>query len=332
MPYGSEGLEFDVKPFSLVSGSGLELWGCVDAVPGELEKAPVIVVPPAFGRTMRDSVILGWYLLSHGFRVVRYDNTSHLGLSEGEILNFTLGGAVEDLSSVVDYVKRELQVESVGVVGTSLSFRVAVRALRDRDDVRLLFGLVGTAQVRHTIAEVIGLDVFGMTDRGEHLESSYRVDGHVIRTHSFVRDAIGRGLDTLEGTRSEIKACDFPVVVVSGEEDAWVALEDVKIALSGAATGGALREVVVLPGVSHQLGKNPIATALALAEMTVRCVQEVGGRELTVDEVTHPTVTELVRVRKVTAHRRALSLAPIESSVTAGVLGAAGLAHDEVAP
>jgi pimeloyl-ACP methyl ester carboxylesterase len=245
---------------------------------------------------MRDSLILAWYLLAHGFRVVRFDNTRHEGTSEGDMIDFTIGSAIDDLGAVIEFAKRELGAETYGVVGVSLSFRAAVRALHARDDARLLFGIVGTPNVRHTIRMAVGIDLFAMADGGAAFAPSYSVDGHAVDGGQFARDGIARGLDLLAGTRAEVAACRFPVAVVAGEEDEWVLVDDVRAALD--APSSFARAALVLPGVSHRLGKNPIATALALREMVVWCARELEGRALAADDVVHPTVTELVRVRK----------------------------------
>ena len=58
---------------------------------------PFIVIPPSYGETKRDSITVAYYLVVNGFNVIRYDCTNHVGESEGEMVNFTLSSAKDDL-------------------------------------------------------------------------------------------------------------------------------------------------------------------------------------------------------------------------------------------
>jgi len=305
MRYSPEKLDIAMTPFSLRSPSGERIVGCLDTVRQARGDEPLVVIPPAFGRTMRDSVALSWYLLAHGHRVVRFDNVCSEGVSDGSILDFTLSRTIADLNAVLGFVRDELRPARLGVVAVSLSFRSAARALVGSREIGLLFALVGTPCVRRTIAAAVGFDAFNVVERDGTLAPTYVIDGHEVRAREFVVDAVGAGLDDLAGTREDLARCPFPVVAVAGEEDGWVDSEDVKLVLAPPEAGGSVaREVLLLPGVSHHLGRNPVATALALQEMVVWCMRTLQGVEPTGEDVRHPTITELVRVRNETSYER----------------------------
>ena len=53
-------------------------------------EAPVVLVAPGFARRMRHMAPVALYLASAGFKVYRCDYLDHVGLSDGEIYDFTM--------------------------------------------------------------------------------------------------------------------------------------------------------------------------------------------------------------------------------------------------
>jgi alpha-beta hydrolase superfamily lysophospholipase len=285
----AEGLEFRSEAIEVRSSAGKRIVGVLECAQGMAQGAPVILLVPAFGKMRRDYATLAWYLLQHGFRVLRYDNTCHVGASEGEMFDFTMRSAGDDLTAMLEYVREQLRAPACGVVAPSLGFRVALRALRGRDDVRLLFTVVGVVNLRRTIHEVVGQAVFDDYSAAK-LGASYLVLGHDVSTN-FLGSALADRLDSLDSTVEDLRLCSFPVVHVAGDDDAWVQLPEVQRAFTEAGKQG----VCFLPGVHHELGKNPAAAALAMEQMVMACGRHVAGQAL---DVVHPTLPEIVRIRR----------------------------------
>ena len=51
---------------------------------------PVVIIAPGYGQTALDAITLSYYLAHHRLRILRYDHTNHVGLSDGELQQTTL--------------------------------------------------------------------------------------------------------------------------------------------------------------------------------------------------------------------------------------------------
>src|SRR5262245_41531674 len=184
-----EALRIIREPFVVPSASGLRIVGLVEAAEDTPPAAPVIIVVPGLGSTLRHYFVHSWYLLQQGLRVVRYDATCHPGASDGDFTAFTSRSVVEDLQAVRRYVTDTLRPPSWGVAAPSLAFRVALRALREGDAPDLLFAIVGAVNVRSSLAKLLGVDVFQEYAEGR-MQNSYTLLGH----HGSMRPFVEQGL------------------------------------------------------------------------------------------------------------------------------------------
>ncbi|MGH2361276.1 MAG: PilZ domain-containing protein, partial [bacterium] len=66
---------------------------------------PVVIIAPGYGQTALDTITLSYYLAHHRLRVLRYDHTNHVGLSDGELQQTTLRSMQADLLKVVEFVQ-----------------------------------------------------------------------------------------------------------------------------------------------------------------------------------------------------------------------------------
>ena len=303
MRRNTEPLETIRDPFMVKSEDGMTIVGLVERALDTPQAAPVVIITPTYGKTIRDYFMISWYLLQHGFRVVRYDNTCHIGASHGDIWHFTLRSAIADLLAVTRYVTETVRPPSWGVVAPSLAFRVAIRAFcgygdatsSSYGDASLLFSLVGVVNFRYTLYQVIEVDLFQEHEE-DRLPPDYEVLGHVVGA-PFITTAAEDDLVTLESTIADLRRCAFPIVHVAGEDDPWVRLENVEKAYAEDGHSQAHR-LFYLPAVHHNLAKNPVAAALAMQQMVIACSQYVGHQPIEADDVVHPNLLEIVRVNK----------------------------------
>jgi alpha-beta hydrolase superfamily lysophospholipase len=291
----SAALRADREPLTLVSASGLKIAATIETPTPAASASTVVVIVPSYARTMRQQFLIAWYLLRHGFRVVRYDNTRHVGVSDGDILDFTLESAIEDLNAVVTCVRNRLQPPEIAVVASSLGFRVALRALSDLQHVALLVGLVGVVNVRRTLEQAIGIDfVRRYNENSLERDLQHSVSGHVVNVFPFISAIVRNDLDTLASTIADLGRCSFPVVQIASEDDAWISLDEVNQALTGAG-GARENRLYYLPGVRHDLSRNPAATALAMQKMIAVLTEFSPGPALKEEDVVHPAFVEIVR-------------------------------------
>jgi pimeloyl-ACP methyl ester carboxylesterase len=294
MRISNEALEVTTQRFVLAPDPGEHLVGMLQRAEETPADAPLVVLPPTYGRSMRDYAAVSWFLLGNGFRVVRFDNRCHIGESHGDIYHYSPRTAIADLEAVVAFVRAQLGGSPWGLAAFSLGWRWALRCLRDAPDARLLFGIVGVVDMRTTLFHVMEGDYFALHAEGR-LPAEGRPLGYLVSSR-FLVDSVELGLHDLDGTRRDLERCRFPAVQVIGEADPWVPVAEVEEAFGRSGRHRGERTVLVLPGVQHQLQKNPTAAAMALEQMVIRCREHLCGA--TPDEVVAPSLPELVRFKK----------------------------------
>ena len=89
--------------------------------------APVIVIAPGYGQTAVDAMMLSYYLAHHRLRVLRYDHTNHVGLSDGELRQTTLRSMQDDLLTVVELARHMWPTAPLIVMASDLTARVALK-------------------------------------------------------------------------------------------------------------------------------------------------------------------------------------------------------------
>jgi pimeloyl-ACP methyl ester carboxylesterase len=249
------------------------------------------VVPP-FGKTMRDMFVPAMFLTGNGFSTCRFDYVDHVGASDGEILDFTLSSALEDLEAVIGAVRRRAGRASVGLLSFSLGSRVAFRALRRRRDVACVVSLVGVVNVRETLRRILGRDLVGDQLRDGFVAGDYDVLDYLVNGGRFFGDAVRAGWHSLDSTREDLAACAAPVVHISADDDAWVDMGEIE---GVAATRGAPHgDVLVVRGASHRLEANPSATRVMLATAVRSFSEHLRGERASAEEVRIPAFRALV--------------------------------------
>src|SRR5207247_4463186 len=106
---------------------GQQLFAYIDHPSQPLSGRPVVVVVPGYGETKKEYVHLSYYLASNGLEVLRYDHSNHIGESDGDHTNSTLGRMHRDLCAALDFVAREWPGSAIIVIATSLSGRIALK-------------------------------------------------------------------------------------------------------------------------------------------------------------------------------------------------------------
>jgi hypothetical protein len=259
--------------------------------------APLVIVVPPYGKTIRDLVTTSSYLTANGFRTWRFDFTNHLGASDGEIFNFSLSSAAEDVRTIVAAARAWHPAAPLGVVSASLGSRVVFRALRGRQDVSALVSLVGTVNVQKTLHRILGDDLIGDLLANRPLPASRSALGYEIDIR-FIHDAVEHGFHSLESTTTDVDACRFPIVQIHAGADAWTESADVEHVFRPSVEG-VLRGVYLLPATSHKLEHNPTAARVALRQTVIVLKRHLTGQDLQPDDVACPTFLDIV-----TKHRQ----------------------------
>jgi SAM-dependent methyltransferase/alpha-beta hydrolase superfamily lysophospholipase len=217
--------------------------------------SPVVVLAPGYGETKKDHVALSYHLACNGFNVLRFDYTNHVGESDGEMERFTLSGMQRDLCAMVDYAARTWPLSPISVVATSLSGRVALRALRANRKVTALILINAVVDLQETLICVHKEDYIGDYLRGKTRGGYVNMLGFNIEADPWLRDVIQTRYADLASTLDDAEQLGVPVIMFLSEGDAWVGRESV--ARVQTAFGHNLKHTYYIPEALHRLSENP---------------------------------------------------------------------------
>jgi ubiquinone/menaquinone biosynthesis C-methylase UbiE len=278
-------------------------------------RGPLVVIPPAYGKTKETYSALA-LMITETFRrhgrdvvVVRYDGTHAVGESQKEpenwpderqMMRFTLSGGAADLLATLDYFHGRpwFRPTHTVVVSFSLAALSTRRAILVDPSARTTHWLsvVGAPDAQEVVFNATGgFDAIG----GHQLGIRYgtvQVLNHLIDADHFSEDAIASGLATLQDARRDLARIAIPVAWFVGRDDRWVRGERVYDVMSVAAP--APREVIELP-VGHTMRSS--AEALASFDTIIRHIwRQVHGEapvEVRADEPKIKRVAMLERGR-----------------------------------
>jgi ubiquinone/menaquinone biosynthesis C-methylase UbiE/alpha-beta hydrolase superfamily lysophospholipase len=263
------------------SRSGRRIVGFFDIPSARREGDPCVLLAPKYGETKKNCLQLAYLLAANGFSVLRFDHTFHVGESEGEMTQFSLPNAVEDLLASLDYLQQSHSAEDVIVVANSLSFRSALRAAAIDSRIARLVGLVGVVNLQHTLARVYHEDIIGTYLAGKEWGVTdilgFNIDGRI-----FLGTAVESGMHSLDGTLCDVRATEIPICYLYAGDDPWVRWEDVEEVFKNRPK----TELIKVSGAMHELRENPKAAEGAYRQVVLACAG-LG--------MTDPGATELIR-------------------------------------
>jgi ubiquinone/menaquinone biosynthesis C-methylase UbiE/CheY-like chemotaxis protein len=250
----------------LENRGGEEIVGLLNSsLPLDEKAVPVVLIPPAFGKTKE--VLFGLALtLIQNFRtlgkpvaVIRYDGIRRKGESHKdpeaseppwETLNSSTSQGADDLKAVIDWlhINPKLRASSVILVSFSLSALEARVVLRDagyRKRIDYWISCMGALEFRDMMNRInCGLDLLEQHQIGINLDV-YAILGNFIRHEAYASDIIANGVGTLEQAREDMRHLDLPITWIYGQYDNWVKAEFIRDVMSVQAN--ALREVISVP-------------------------------------------------------------------------------------
>lgn len=265
--------------------------------PVDMEPVGCVAMVPGFARRMRHLAAPALFMARNGITVYRCDLTHHVGLSGGEIEEFTFTRALESMRALLEATLEQEDAESIGLVTASLSMRFAVRLAAEDERVAGVLGLVGVVDTQRTLTKVFGEDHSQRT--ADNLPDYVAYENKRIEGPPFWRDWHANRWVSLDGTIEDLRRVKAPVVNICGSDDDWVDIADVKKAF--AETPGP-RHIVELPHAEHELSSNPVAADAMLRELSHQALTRLcGAHEDTV--VRAPDFEELAA--QITLERRA---------------------------
>jgi acyl transferase len=207
--------------------------------------------------------VIARHLAENGFVVYRSDLRNHVGLSEGDIEQFSMTEALDGLRTVAEKVLETEKVSKLIVVPASLSFRLAIRMAAQDENVSGIIGLVGVVNTRYTLTQAFGTDFFALP---RHEWPTYaEFEKYRISSVTFGPDCVDEGWLEFDSCIDELEHVQCPVTNFCGGNDKWVRVEDIRRAFASSWSAG--RVLVEMPDVEHELARNPVAVNDMLREV-----------------------------------------------------------------
>lgn len=262
-------------------GRRVAVWRTSD---GEVPGRPVVVLAAGFARRMRHVGAVALYLARNGAVVYRYDPLDHVGLSDGEIRDYTLTSSLESMRAAVELAVERERATRVTLVAASLAGRVAYRLASLDPRIGAVVTLVGVVDVRHTLATVFGADY--STYPLAELPADVAFEKQRIDPRPLWLDDRENGWASIEGTIEELRRASVPVTNFWAADDDWVRPQDVERAFEEGAGGP--RRLFELPFGQHDLSGNPVAARVVMRALTEVVVVVPG------EQVQDPSFEEIV--------------------------------------
>ncbi|HET8659270.1 MAG TPA: hypothetical protein VFM55_09765 [Micromonosporaceae bacterium] len=249
---------------------------------------PVVVLAAGFARRMRHVGAVALYLARNSAVVYRYDPLDHVGLSDGEIRDYTFTSSLSSMRAVVDLAVERERAAAVTLVAASLAGRVAYRLAGLDPRVAAVATLVGVVDVRRTLVAVLGADY--TTYELAELPADVAFEQYRIDPRPLWLDHRDHGWTSIEGTIDDLRRTSAPVTNFWAADDDWVRPEDVERAFEE-GTGGP-RRLLELPFGQHDLSGNPVAARVVMRALT----EVVVGDAVPGGQVADPSFEEIVEL------------------------------------
>ncbi len=241
---------------------GEEIVGLLNAsLPLTDDPVPVVLVPPAFGKTKETlfglalTITKNFRRLGKPIAVIRYDGIQRKGESTTidppyEMLKTTFTQSAEDIITLLDWIDLNPKIKAGPVILLTFSFsaleaRVVLRDEVQRRRIQYWIACMGTPEFRDLMVKVnCGLDFLEHYQLGIKL-GVMPVLGNQVNVDAYVGDGAANAVATLEQAREDMRHLDIPITWIHGQHDKWVKSEFIRDIMSVRAE--APREVLSVP-------------------------------------------------------------------------------------
>jgi acyl transferase len=275
--------KFEQHETKATNGQRMTMW---TTRPAQVTQPIPMVIGAGFARRMHHFSAIASYAAHNGFFVSRYDPINHVGLSDGQMWDFTLSDSLESLRTAVNETCRMTGAEKVAVVATSLTARIAFQLASQSDKVALVVSAVGVVNVRETLKCVFGDDHSAYDP--ETMDGYVDFEGKHIERKNFSRDARAHDWWSVSGTVSALRQATQPTIAFIGTHDEWVRPADVEYVFSEGSGGP--RKLLTLERATHDFSKN----AAVARTFVMRMLTEVADTCGTPFAPTEPRFEELM--------------------------------------
>jgi alpha/beta superfamily hydrolase len=260
--------DIGVEQLDMVGDDGVRITGLL-SYPVDEASGALIIIPPGFERRMHNYGALSYVLVKHGYTTLRFDLRNHLGMSDGEVADFSMGSIASDVALALRHATAHHAAKALYVLAPSLSARGAIRALASEASASGFVGILPVVDLRRSLALLAGDDLLAKWESKEVTDPSrlYRIGKQMVKAASG-RDALDENWGGMPQVQTEIAAISCPVSMITAEQDEWVRPEDVSVALSGSSRWP--RQCTMIEATSHDVARNLPVMRLLLELVVTR--------------------------------------------------------------
>lgn len=180
---------------------------------------PVVLLCPGYGMTQQAFVAFAYFLAMGGLRVLRYDHSRHIGLSDGDPVETTFTSLEDDLDTVLAFIQKEWPGISPTVLAPDLLGRIALRRQDWHRLIRRLILLNPTLDLRHCLTTLHHRDLVL-----DHLAGSRLGLGNLfgipLNIDHFLTDAVTAQYADVTALHEDLTHCETDVVFVTSDPEA----------------------------------------------------------------------------------------------------------------
>lgn len=215
------------------NGHGQRLAVCHDCPDPEVASdLPIVILAPGYGRTKTDYIDLAYDFACNDFRVLRYDHSSHVGESDGGMVQTTLTGMEEDMLSMIRYAMHRWPTSPIIMVACDVPARVALKHAAHHPATKLLVLFAPVFDVQYALMTYHEKDLIGAALRGKQFGVS-NVLGFNIDADAWITDVIQGQFADFSSTHDDLSRLHVPMLVYASEADVWIrpnVLSQIKLA------------------------------------------------------------------------------------------------------
>ncbi|MBA3754021.1 MAG: methyltransferase domain-containing protein, partial [Nitrospira sp.] len=188
---------------------------CHDALrQAQTTPLPVVLLCSGYGMTQQAYVACAYFLAGSGLRVLRYDHSRHIGLSDGDPVETTFTSLEDDLDTVLAFIQKEWPGASLTVLAPDLLGRIALRRQDWHRLIRRLLLLNPTLDFRNCLTALHQRDLIQ-----EHLTGSRLGLGNLLGIpldiDHFLTDAVAAQYTDTTALNEDLTHCETDVVFLT---------------------------------------------------------------------------------------------------------------------
>jgi PAS domain S-box-containing protein len=179
---------------------------------------PAVLLCPGYGMTQQAYVAFAYFLAGDGLRVLRYDHSRHIGLSDGDPVQTTFTSLEDDLDTVLAFIQKEWPGTSLTVLAPDILGRIALRRQDWHRRIRRLILINPTLDLRHCLTTLHRRDLVQDHLAGIRLGLGNLL-GIPLDIDHFIADAVAAQYTDVTALQKDLTHCETDVVFVTSNPD-----------------------------------------------------------------------------------------------------------------